>query len=153
MSHRWTAAVLVALSVAGSASDLLACGDKFIVPTRGARFSKPRFSREDVGVLVYANDGTELFRMMNKLSLEATLLKAGYRATIVRTDPELTMALAQRSWDLVVVDTSDVTRGNPSRERSDAAVLRVSHARNAGAFVEMIDAAIERHRRARPEAE
>ena len=168
MRHGLIAAVLVILCAAASASDLLACGDKYFVPTRDIRFNKPSFARQDVAVLVYASNMSELSRVMNKQGVEATLQKAGYPLTVVRTDPELTTALARRNWDLVVVDAAEVTRVDSSR-KSGAAVLPVNSTlsgeqqklarqqypalvkapKNAGAFLEMIDAAVERQRTAR----
>ena len=165
MKRHLTASVLVILCAAGSAADLLACGDKYLVPARGTRFYKPSFARQDASILLYASDTSELFRMMNKLSFDARLQKAGYRPRIVRTDPELASALAQRRWDLVVVDAADVSRMDDSRrDATGPAVLPVSYTltgeqwkrarqqypalvkapKNSGAFLEMIDAALEK---------
>jgi hypothetical protein len=169
MKRELTAAVLALLCAAGLAPELLACGDKFLVPARAARFNKPAPPR-DASILLYVNDASELFRTMNRLSVEATLQKAGYRPTVVRTNPELTNALSQRMFDLVVLDATDASRVDDSRRVSvGRAVLPVAYTvngdqwklareqypaavkgpKNAGAFVEMIDAALDKHRAVR----
>lgn len=168
MTHQLTAAVLVIFCAAGAAPELLACGDKFLVPVRGTRFNKPAPPR-DASVLLYVSDASELFRMVNRLSVEATLQKAGYRPTVVRTNAELTSALTQGMFDLVVLDATDASRTDSGRAPSGSAVLPVAYTltgdqwklarqqypaavkgpRNAGAFLEMIDVALEKHRAAR----
>ena len=165
MRHQLTAAALVILCGAGSAPDLLACGDKYIVPIRGTRFDRPSLPR-DASILLFASDASDLSRVINKLSLATTFQKAGYRLTMVRSDADFTSALARGSWDLVLVDTADRPRiGDRGRDASGPAVLPVSYAggdqlklarqdypalvkapKNSRAFLDMIDTALEKHR-------
>ena len=166
MKQQWIVAALVVLSAAGSSSDLLACGDKYLVPTRATRFDRPTLSR-NASILLYASDASELARMLNKLSLPATLQKAGYRPTMVRSDAEFTSALARGNWDLVLVDASDKPRLGASGHDSGAPlVLPVTYTlggdqlklarqdypalvkapKNSGAFLDMVDTALEKHR-------
>ena len=167
MRHSLTAAVLVMSCAAGATADLLACGDKFLVPARGTRFSTASLARHDASVLLYASDASDLFRTLNRLSIPATLQKAGYRPTVARNSADFTNALAQGSWDLVVVDPSDPPPvSDPASSASGPAILAVNHTlagdqlklarqqypalvkapRNSGAFLEMIDTALEKHR-------
>jgi len=97
------AAFAAVLTVASVAPDLLACGEKFLVPARGTRFSAPPPKRTDAAILLYADPASELSRTLTKLSAPATLQKAGYRVTEVATDAQLAAALSQR-WDVVLVD-------------------------------------------------
>jgi hypothetical protein len=91
------------VTLATVAPDLLACGEKFLVPTRGTRFSAPPPKRTDAAILLYADPASETSRALTKLSAATTLEKVGYRVTEVATDPQLAAALNQR-WDLALVD-------------------------------------------------
>ena len=91
------------VTLATVAPDLLACGEKFLVPTRGTRFSTPPPKRTDAAILLYADPASELSRALTKLSVATTFEKAGYRVTEVATDQQLAAALNQR-WDLALVD-------------------------------------------------
>ena len=123
--HFATLAAFVAL---GSLTpDLLACGEKFLVPTRGTRFSSPPPRRMDAAILLYADPASELSRTLTKLSASRTLRKAGYQVTEVTTDPQFAAALNQR-WDLVVVDFSNLrVLASQGRNIPAAAVLPVSY--------------------------
>ena len=127
--RRFVFVTLAALATLGSvAPDLLACGEKFLVPTRGTRFSTPPPRRTDAAILLYADPASELSRTLARLSVARTLQKAGYRVTEVTTDPQLAVALNQR-WDLAVVDFSNLrVMASQGRSISAATVLPVSYA-------------------------
>jgi hypothetical protein len=122
-------AMFAALLALGSVTpDLLACGEKFLVPTRGTRFSAPPPKRPDATILLYAEPASELSRMLLNLSFARTLQKAGYRVTEVATDPQLAAALNQR-WDLAVVDFSGLhVMASQGRNIPASTVLPVSYA-------------------------
>lgn len=102
MRTRTVVAATVAIAVSLSAS-LSACGDKFLVPARGARF-KVKVNREAAAVLVYAAPGTMPESMRRTLAVEARLRAAGYRPTLITTLSDLEAVLDSRWWDVVVVD-------------------------------------------------
>jgi hypothetical protein len=162
MRHLLTAA-LVIVGAAGPTADLLACGDKYLVPARGLTFR----ARQDAAILLYGTDASQLLRSINELSIPATLQKAGYRPTVVRTGTDFTSALSKGGWDLVVVDPTDrPPLADQVRKASGPAVLAVNYTlsgdllklarqdytalvkapKNSGAFLEMIDSAVEKHR-------
>ena len=173
MRRALTATLLLLASAAGPTHELLACGEKFLVPSRGTRFSRAPLPRRDASILVYASDASGLSRLIARLPVEATLQKAGYRPTVVTTGQGLSTALATGGWDLIVIDVGDVPLvSNAGKQAATTAVLPVSYALSGdkwkaarqqypaavkapdkgSAFVEMIDVALEKHRTSRPAA-
>ena len=127
MKHHFSLfAVVVALG--SVAPDLLACGEKYVVATRGTRFSAPPPKRTDAAILLYADPASELSRMLLKLSGAKMLQKVGYRVTEAATDSQLAAALNQR-WDLAVVDFGSLrVMASQGRNIPAATVLPVSYA-------------------------
>jgi len=173
MRHALNAAVLLCVCAAGPTADLLACGEKFLVPTRGTRFTRAPLPRQDASILVYGSATSGLSRLMATLPVAATLEKAGYRPTIASSRQDLSSALANRQWDLIVIDVGDARLvSEAARILAATTVLPVSYGLSgdswkaarkqnpaavkapgkAAAFVEMIDTALERHRANRPAA-
>lgn len=91
----------------GTSGDLFACGDKFLILSRGTRYERSPAARQAGAILMYANPTSELPRTLATLSVDATLRKAGYRPTSVASVAELDKALREHEWDLVVVDATD----------------------------------------------
>jgi hypothetical protein len=101
------ASVVAVLALAGlGAADVLACGDKFLVPGRGPRFMTAA-DRGSATVLLYAVPGSPLHAALAKLSVESTLRKAGYRPMPVSTEAAFAAALRTGTWDVAIVDLSD----------------------------------------------
>lgn len=93
--------------LASAGPDLLACGDKFLVVSRGTRFQRAGVAREPAKILVYANPATSLPTTLAKARADETLRKAGYRPTSVADAGALDRALRQDAWALVVTDLAD----------------------------------------------
>jgi hypothetical protein len=100
-------AVTALLALVTPAGGLLACGDKFLVPGRGARFPVPRVDRGSATVLLYARPGSTLDENLRRLSVEARLRTAGYRPTLVTSETGLAEVLRDGTWDVVVTDLAD----------------------------------------------
>lgn len=150
--------------------DILACGDKFLVPSRGMRFGPP-VNRESARILLYAAPGSALSATLASLSVELTLRKAGYRPTSVNSAAQFEAALSSGGWDVTVVDLADgplmVSRFpgggapvvlpvaySPARDtlaeaRNRYPQVLTSPKKNL-AFVEAIDKAIVARAKARP---
>jgi len=107
MRLRHVAAMLLALAAGCTGTGLLACGDKFLVVSRGTRFERAPVARQNVGVLLYANPSSSLSDAIQNLSVDATLRKAGYRPLSVVTADEFERALQTGGWDLILLDLSD----------------------------------------------
>lgn len=99
------ALMMFCLAVSGSIS--LACGDKFLVSSRGTRHERANLPRE-AAILIYNNPASELPKLFESISAEAVLRKVGYRPTIVGSATQLENALRQGSWDLIVAGTEDL---------------------------------------------
>lgn len=164
MKATWFRAVAVVLLFGATTTDaLLACGDKFLVRSRPTRFQRPAPARSPAAVLVYLNPSLNLPKALANVPIDATLGKVGYRATTVTRQEDLTRALGQGGWDLVVVDVADtavVTAGpqgtgslnllpvafNPSR--AELAAARTQHGRvlkgpvKSQAFLDAVDDAL-----------
>ena len=98
---------LLVLSGAVASTDLLACGNKFLIASRGTRFGKVAVARHPAAILVYVNPASTLPEALGNVPVEAILRKAGYRPTTVSDPAELEQALRQGGWDVVLADLSD----------------------------------------------
>ena len=103
---RWLVVGLLVLTGAGPASDLLACGDKFLVISRGTRYQRAAF-RRPANILIYSASASTLTQSLGNVPVAATLSKAGYRPTSVSSAVELEDALRKGGWDLIVADLAD----------------------------------------------
>jgi len=100
------AAALLLVASIGTSDTLLACGEKFLMGSRGTRFHRPA-NRQSAAILVYANPTLNLPRALANVPVEATLRKAGYRPTVVTSAEAFSSALGQGGWDLVLADVGD----------------------------------------------
>lgn len=98
-----------ALVVTGSTlgGDLLACGEKFLMPSRGTRHQQAAALRKPASILVYVNPASALPRALEKVPVDETLRKAGYTPAAVTGPQEFEQALRQGGWDLVLVDLAE----------------------------------------------
>ena len=107
MNTRIIAVALLFLAGTVSSDPLLACGEKWLMGSRGTRFGRPSLARQSAAILVYANPALNLPRALANVPFEATLRKAGYRPTVVTSAEALSSALGQGGWDLVLADVAD----------------------------------------------
>jgi hypothetical protein len=164
----FTAWVLIA---AFSTGEVLACGDKFLVASRGTRFQRPPAPRQPAAILLYASPTSELSHRLAGLAVSDALKKAGYRPTVAESPQALVASLKASHWDLVVVDVADIqmidVRPNDSpgvvpvtyslsgQEWSQARHEYPGIIRSPGktrTFVDAIDAALEAQHAARAAA-
>src|SRR4029453_2912683 len=83
-------------------SDLIACGDKFLVVSRGTRFQRSSPARHGANILVYASTNSTLPQALAKAEPDTTLVKAGYQPTLPEGTSDLDLALKQGGWDLII---------------------------------------------------
>jgi hypothetical protein len=124
MNRRLAVLGILVLVGIGSNVDLLACGDKFLVVTRGTRFQRPS-ARRPASILVYANPASGLPKTLATLPIDITLRKAGYQPTLVSTATELNQALRGGPWDLVLADATDAAGLSGDLQKNTRAVLLV----------------------------
>jgi hypothetical protein len=94
--------LLLAVGV-GAPQQAAACGAKYLNIGLGTHYHRSAAERRAALVLLYANPGSELSRLLTALTVEEAMNKAGYRPTIASSTTELAAALAQK-WDVIVVD-------------------------------------------------
>jgi hypothetical protein len=158
---------VVILLISLADGNLLACGDKFLVPSRGMRFELTPAVRQQAAVLLYANPTTSLPSLVEKLSVDPALRKAGYRPTVVATAEEFDLTLRRASWNVVLLDVADggagplsAAPGSPAliavatnASEQDVAVAKKQCAailkspRQSQAFVQALDAAVTTHQK------
>jgi hypothetical protein len=104
-------------------AELLACGEKFLVVSRGTRFQRASVARQPANILVYANPMSGLPKALERAAVDTTLRKAGYQPTSVAGAAELEQALRQGGWDLVVADLADTSALRGRLQSGDAPML------------------------------
>jgi hypothetical protein len=97
---------VLVLSGVGASGDLLACGDKFLVVSRGTRYQRAGEARHAASILVYLPPSSSLPKAFARVSEDVTK-KAGYRFVNVSNTSELDQALKQGGWDLLLTDLGD----------------------------------------------
>lgn len=107
MTARAFIATLLALVAVGTGDRLAACGDKYLSLGIGTHYHRSAAERRAAAVLMYANPGSELSRLLTSLSVEAAMNKDGYRPVIAASPSELDAKLQSRKWDVIVVDGRD----------------------------------------------
>jgi hypothetical protein len=85
----------------------LACGDKFLVVGRGARFQRAYSSLHPGNILVYARASTPSTAAIRDTGLHKNLQKAGHRVALVEKDGLVTESLASGQVDIILVDASE----------------------------------------------
>ena len=88
-------------------SPVEACGDKFLIGSRGTRFQHAPSATAGASILVFANPTSNLPKALANVPVDATLRKAGYKPTTVTTANDFDAALSRGGWDLVLVDVAD----------------------------------------------
>jgi hypothetical protein len=118
-----TTLLVVGCLLAVPVADLLACGEKFLVVSRGTRFQRAAPAREPAAILVYVNPASTLPRALERVPVEATLRRVGYRPTTVSSPADLDRALRQGGWDLIVAALSDSTTLHARLQGGDAPMI------------------------------
>jgi hypothetical protein len=124
MRKRLCVVSLVLLSGIGSGNLLLACGDKFVGAARGTRFQQAPGGHKE-NILIYANPASDVPTALARVSVDATLRRAGYRPKTVGTSAEFERELSQGGWDLVLVGLADAQEMR-KRAQNKASILPVA---------------------------
>ena len=100
--------ILVAISLFSSGV-FLACGDKFLVSSRGTRYEKAPAKRDPSAILIWSNPQSELPKGLASVAVNETLSRVGYRPTTVSTLADFEKALNRGGWDLVILGVTDAS--------------------------------------------
>src|SRR5205085_1738780 len=90
---------LVGLLVVSS-SNLLACGDKFVVFGQGVRFQRAYAAAHPANILVYLKPGSKWTTPENRERLLTVLRLVGHRPQAVTTLDEFQAAVATSNYDV-----------------------------------------------------
>lgn len=85
-------------------TSLLACGDKFLVAGRGARFQR---GAAHATILIYAPPASSLSGGIGSFSVDGALSRAGYRPATAASAEELGEILKEKRPEVVVVGLED----------------------------------------------
>lgn len=108
MARAFICTLGIAAAVAAVGTDrVAACGDKYLTLGLGTHYHRSAAERRAAAILMYANPGTELSRLLTALSIEAAMKKVGYQPAIASSSADFDAALRTRKWDVIVVDGRD----------------------------------------------
>src|SRR5207302_5793899 len=124
MKARAVSGLVVLLASLGSIHLLVACGDKFLVSSRGTRYQHAAVAHGPAAILIYANPASEVPKALAGLSVSAALSQVGYRSTLVGSSAEFDAMLTRGGWDLVLVGMADA-QALSQRVKSGPGVLPV----------------------------
>ena len=105
-------AFFVVLVVAGALvvarSDVSACGDKFLLAGRGARFQRGYCALRPASILVYVNSKSGRAALMGDPHFLNALKQAGHKPQAIRDLGEFNDLIASGRYDLVLAEFADV---------------------------------------------
>jgi hypothetical protein len=126
MKKQLCAAFLALLIGLTSTHPVLACGDKFLIASRGTRYQKAPVKREPSAILIWANPASELSQALRNVPVDETLRKVGYQPATVASATEFDSALNRGEWDLVIVAIADAEPVSRRLQSNSAIVLPVA---------------------------
>lgn len=103
VSKRLGGVGLAVLACLGTGGNLPACGDKFLVASRGTRYQRAPVSRRPAAILIFSRSGLFEPGTPGADQVDGILRKSGYMPTVVTTPGEFERALSRGGWDLVVM--------------------------------------------------
>lgn len=106
--------VLLVLGLVLGASALvpaaLACGDKFLMVGRGAKFQRAYASVHPGKILIYARPSTDAKAAIRDPQLHKALRQAGHAVSVIEDWALLETALRTAPTDIVLVDVAEAAR-------------------------------------------
>ena len=106
MKRRFASIALTAAAALLVASQLPACGEKFLVAGRGTRYQRPKNFRA-ASILIYSNPSSGLETALRKLPIESVLKREGHRFATAATPEQLSAVLASGRFDVVLASSGD----------------------------------------------
>ena len=137
------------LALAG-AHDAAACGDKFLVSSRGTRYQRPKSARA-ASILIYTGPGAGI-DATGKVPIETMLKREGHRATFAETAEQLSALMAGGRFDVVLAAASALEAVTTliSADREAPVLVAVQSPLKEGSLLRAVDRAVaQRDRNAR----
>ena len=94
--------LLIFVAITFIALDASACGDKFLLVGRGARYQRGYVAVHPGSILLYANTP-----LTSSRGLRAALKMAGHRLTVASTRAALDASLGTGKFDILLADSSE----------------------------------------------
>jgi hypothetical protein len=110
MRVRVMALVVAAVVLQLGAEGLQACGDKFLLAGRGAKFRQAYAAIYPAAVVVFARPQRGSTAAIRNPQLLADLKQAGHRVVLVENEQALTRAFETERVDVLLTDGSDADR-------------------------------------------
>jgi hypothetical protein len=85
-------------------SDLLACGDKYVILGQGVRFQRAYAAAHPANILVFLKDGSKWSEPENRERLMTVLRLVGHHPDPVTTLAELQTALDAKRYDVILTE-------------------------------------------------
>ena len=142
---------LFILTAASVETGLRACGDKFLVNSRGTRFERAPGARQSAAILLYAGSASGATVAATNAPIQSVLRKAGYRPSTVESAADFEKAVASHKWDVVVVDPSAATAVS-NRLGGAAAVVALRVPAKRDVILDAVEDALSARRGARNKA-
>ena len=95
-----------------SSSNVLACGDKFVVFGQGVRFQRAYAAAHPANILVYLKPDSKWASPENRERLLTVLRMVGHRPQAATTLDEFQAAIATSNYDVVLTELSSVLVAN-----------------------------------------
>lgn len=126
MKARLPFACLMLLLGMSSTGVFLACGDKFLVASRGTRYQKAPAKRDPHSILIWSNPASEMPKALAGVPVDDTLRKVGYKPTTVASPSDFDSALSRGGWDLVILGAGDAPAVSKRLPKDSPALLPVA---------------------------
>lgn len=107
MSRTVPLVVVLALSTSALYPAAQACGDKFLMVGRGAKFQRAYASLYPAKVLIYARPSSDAKSGVSNLQLHKALRQAGHTVSVIQDWTLLEQALKTVRFDVILVDVAE----------------------------------------------
>src|SRR5688500_6932419 len=147
MYARIRLASLLAIVVMFAGGDLLACGDKYLVGSRGTRYQRPKNART-ASIVIYADPSSNT--RLAPVRVQSMLEGQGHRTKTATTLEQLSAILNARSFDVVLVASDAAVKLQQVLScHGAAAVVASDTTAKRAALLSAIDTAVQQRDQSR----
>ena len=100
---------LLTLGAMAGGQDLLACGDKYLIPGRGVGYQQAYKAKVPGSIVIYAPTDPSGAGALRSAQLQAALRAIGHRLTVVKDASEVERLLKAGGVDIVMSDLGKTT--------------------------------------------
>jgi hypothetical protein len=138
----WASLIAMAFILPGG--DVFACGDKFLVASRGTRYQRPKNARA-ASIVIYANPSSDIATLSSRM--ESVLNRQGHHVTTVSTLDQLSAILSGSRFDVILAASNMAAQLQQliSGAADTAVVVAVDASPTQARLLSAIDKAVEQH--------